>query len=131
MNMIRRTWGWVSISSLWLWPATILLSAAGIALVFFAGVAAPARPFVALWFLLLCPGMALVRLLRVSGLVAELTLAVALSLALDTLVAIVMVYTRTWVPGQGLVALIAISVAGALLQVVTARRVITGAEDRL
>jgi hypothetical protein len=130
MNMIRHAWARASRWSPWLWPATIVLSAGSIALVFFAGVAAPARPFVALWFLLLCPGMALVRLLRVGGVAAELTLAVALSLALDTLVAGVMIYTGTWAPGWGLMVLIAISVFGAALQAVSSRRLIVS-EDTL
>ena len=121
MNVIRQVWAWARTWSPWLWPALIVLSAAGIALVVFAGVAAPARPFVALWFLLLCPGMALVRLLRVGGVAVELSLAIALSLALDSLVAGVMVYTRTWAPERGLIVLIAISVFGAALQAVGAK----------
>ena len=130
-NRTQYTWAWARMWSPWLWPATILLSAAGIALTFFAGVAAPARPFVALWFLLLCPGMALVRLLRVGGVATELTLAIALSLVLDTLVAMVMIYTGTWSPGAGLIVLIGISVFGALLQAVSARQVVVSPEDAL
>jgi hypothetical protein len=128
---MRRTWAWARIWSPWLWPATIVLSAAGIAVVFFAGVATPARPFLALWFLLLCPGMALVGLLRVGGVATQLSLAVALSLALDTLVAGVMVYTRTWAPAWGLIVLIAISVCGAALQVMSLRQILVHAEEKL
>jgi len=131
MNVMRRTWAWARMRSPWLWPATIVLSAASIALVVFAGVATPARPFIALWFLLLCPGMALVRLLRVGGVATELSLAIALSLALDTLVAGVMIYTGTWAPTAGLIVLIAISVAGAALQVSSSRQIIVNAEDKL
>jgi len=131
LNVIRQVWAWARTWSPWLWPALIMLSAAGIALVFFAGVAAPARPFVALWFLLLCPGMALVRLLRVGAIAVELSLAIALSLALDTLVAGVMIYTGTWAPERGLIVLIAISVLGAALQAISSRRPIVSAEDTL
>ena len=128
-NTLQHTWAWARAWSHWLWPATILLSAAAIGLIVFAGVAAPARPFVALWFLLMCPGMALVRLLRVNGLAIQLTLAIALSLVLDSLVAIVMIYTGTWAPAAGLMVLIGISVFGAVLQAVSARHVIVRAED--
>lgn len=131
MNVMWRTWAWAKILSPWLWPATIVISAACIALVVFAGVATPARPFIALWFLLLCPGMALVRLMRVGGIATELSLAVALSLALEALVAGVMVYTRTWAPTRGLIVLIAISVAGAALQVSSTRHMLGSAEDML
>jgi hypothetical protein len=129
MNRMQQTWAWARRWSPWLWPATILLSAAGIAVIFFAGVAAPARPFITLWFLLLCPGMALVRLLRVEGIATQLTLAIALSLVLDSLVAGVMVYTGTWAPAAGLIILIVISVFGSLLQAVSARHMQVSAED--
>jgi hypothetical protein len=131
MNVMWRMWFWAGIRSPWLWPATIVLSAASVALVVFAGVAAPARPLIALWFLLLCPGMALVRLMRVGGIATELSLAVALSLALDALVAGVMIYTKTWAPTRGLLVLIAISVVGAVLQASASRHMIGSAEDKL
>lgn len=108
--------------SIWLWPIIIICSAAGIGLLVFGDVASPIRPALALWFLLICPGMALVRLLGIKDVGNELTLAVALSLAIDSVLAIVMAYARLWSPQWGLSVLIGISVIGAVLQIVTAYR---------
>jgi hypothetical protein len=106
----------------WLWPTIIAASAAAAALVTFGDLPSPIRPVVALWFLLVCPGMAFVRLVRTEPGVAGWMLAVALSLAIDGLVAGAMVYTGLWSPRWGLVAVIVVSVVGAALQVVLARR---------
>ena len=122
MNLMRHGWGRAAIYSPWLWPATIVLSAAAAALVTFGADDSPLRPPIALWFLLVCPGMAFVRLLRVRDGLTEWALAIALSLALDAIVAIVMLYTGAWAPRWGLVILIGLSVAGAALQVVALRR---------
>lgn len=101
----------------WLWPAVISLSAAAAALVTFGQVPAPLRSIVGFWFLLVCPGMAFVRLLRLKEGIAEWTLAIALSLAMDALVAGSMVYAGAWSPAGGMLVLVAASLAGALLQV--------------
>jgi hypothetical protein len=47
---------------------------------------------VALWFVLVCPGMALVRLLRLEDSVVELVAGVGLSVAVATIVTTVTVY---------------------------------------
>ena len=65
----------------WLWPTIIVLSAVCVGIVMFANVQSPIRPLLAFWFLLICPGMAMVRPLRVRELYVRLTLAVALSVA--------------------------------------------------
>jgi hypothetical protein len=62
--------------------------------------------------------MALVRLLQIEEPMTEVTLAVALSLALDALVAGTMLYTGVWSPPWGLMLLICISVVGVTLQFV-------------
>src|SRR5207253_10940952 len=59
-----------------LWRPLIAASAAAAVGVTYAGVGAPLRPLVVLWFLAVCPGMALVRLLRLRDSVSELVLAV-------------------------------------------------------
>ena len=100
----------------WLWPAIIVVSSAAIAILTYAGVESPVRVAFAFWFLLVCPGMALVRLLRLKDVIVELTLAVALSLALDALVASALVYTGLWSSKSSLAILIAISIAGAAAQ---------------
>ena len=76
----------------------------------------PLRPILIFWFLLICPGMAFVRLLQIQNPLSELTIAIAFSLALDTIIAEIMIYSGIWSPKLGLAALICISVVGALLQ---------------
>lgn len=103
--------------SIW-WPGIIIASAAGAALALFGGIGPPIQPLIALWFLLICPGMAFIRLLEVGEPYIELTLALALSIALDALVAETLVLARLWTPGGALLVLICFSIAGAMLQLV-------------
>ena len=77
---------------------------------------------IALWFLLVCPGMAFARLLRIRDRVREWTLAVALSLVLETILATTMVYARLWSPKGGLGVLMGLSTIGAILQILVAGR---------
>ncbi len=105
----------------WLWPATITASAAAIGLIVYGNAQTPLRPLLALWFLLVCPGMAFVGLLRLHDRLVELTLAIALSLALDALVAGAMLYTGAWSPEGSLAILIGLSAVGALLQLAVPR----------
>jgi uncharacterized membrane protein len=100
----------------WLWPIIITLSAAVVGGFVYGDVTSPIRPIVALWFLVFCPGMALVRLLRLRDVWAEVTLATALSLALDVGVAMMLVYSGYWSPKLGLAILIGVSLLGATLQ---------------
>lgn len=57
------------------------------------------RPFVALLFLLLVPGYAVVDHLRLEPFVASLTVAIALSIAIGTLAAQLMLWINVWSPG--------------------------------
>jgi len=100
-------------------------------------IALPSRALIAVWFLLVCPGMAFVRLLQLQDQASEWTIAIALSLALDAAVAIIMVYGGIWSPDSGLRALILISLVGALMQFWAAvrmrrkaRGVVTGIDQR-
>ena len=74
------------------WPVVIGISAVVAAIVVYADVDGPLRPAVVLWFLLVCPGMALVRLLRLRDPLTELAIAVALSMALETVLAGALLY---------------------------------------
>jgi len=103
--------------SFW-WPIIISVSALVLVIVTFTG--APFRPAVAFWFLLICPGMAFVRLLHIEEWVTELTLAIALSIAINTFVSETMIFARIWSPKAGLVALICISALGATCQIIDA-----------
>ena len=74
------------------WPLVIGVSAAVAAVAVYADIDVAARAVVVLWFMLVCPGMALVRLLRLSDPLTELAIAVALSLALETVLAGALLY---------------------------------------
>lgn len=104
----------------WLWPFVIILSALSAGLAAFI-LPAPGRgiaPTILLsgWFLLICPGMAFVRLLRLPHWLDEWLLAVALSLALNTLVAEFMLYVQFWSPKGILLVIIGLSLVGATWQ---------------
>src|SRR5262245_14909782 len=98
------------------WPAVIVLSGLAAAAVTLVNVVEPLRSILVFWFLLVCPGMAFVRLLRLGQPVAEWTLAVALSLAIDALVAGTMAFFKIWSPVGGLLVLVVLSLAVAIVQ---------------
>ena len=105
---MSRSWGWI---------AVLTVSSLVVALGFAGDLGAAVRPLAVFWFFLVCPGMAFVRLLNLTGWLPELTLAVALSLALDTVVAEVMAVNGWWSLSAGLLALITLTLIGAALQV--------------
>ena len=74
------------------WPWLIVLSTLALGSVAAAGESSALRTALAIWFLLLCPGLALVGLMRLDDAWMEVTLAVALSVVLDTAVAGAMSY---------------------------------------
>jgi hypothetical protein len=74
------------------WPLVIGLSAAVAAAAVYADIDAAGRAIVVLWFMLVCPGMAIVRLLRLSDPLTEFAIAVALSLAIETVLAVALLY---------------------------------------
>jgi hypothetical protein len=98
-------------------PASALLgvSLAVDAMALFAGPSAGRTLLVAV-FLLLGPGLGLVGLLGIEDPWQLLALAFGLSVALDTAVALLLIYAVGWYPGTGLAVLLAISIAGALAQ---------------
>ncbi|NOK63686.1 MAG: hypothetical protein GFH27_549379n29 [Chloroflexi bacterium AL-W] len=107
--------------SRFIWPIIILLSAIGAGVVVFQDMSTPIRPILAFWFVLVCPGMALVRLLGLREWVVELMLGIALSISLTTIVAMVTLYIGNWSPPLVLGVLIGISLVGILLQPLTTR----------
>jgi hypothetical protein len=105
----------------WFWPIIILLSAIA------AGVVAITLPgtvlclVVMLWFLLLCPGLMVVRYLNLKEEVAVWTLALALSIAIDAIVASIALYAGAWSPPSILYTLITICVIGVIGQFILAQ----------
>ncbi|PZS14549.1 MAG: hypothetical protein DLM57_14315 [Pseudonocardiales bacterium] len=99
----------------------ILVSATLAGILVLCDITSPLRPVLTLWFLCVCPGMALVGLMRVDEPFAEVTLIIALSLALDTITAGTMLYAGWWSPPWTLIILLVVSVGGAGAQLMIAR----------
>src|SRR5438445_415530 len=99
-----------------LWPVIIILSAVAAGLVNFVFVDTAIRPIIVFWFLVVCPGMVLVRFLRLKEPVVEWTLALALSFAIDAIVAGVQLYAGRWSPTGTLSILIGLCLGGAFVQ---------------
>jgi len=99
-----------------IWPILIIVSAIFSGLLAWSDSESAIRPYLLAWFVLVCPGMAVVGLLRLRDLVTEIVLSIALSLALGTLVAELLVLTRQWSAPTVLAILIGISLVGAILQ---------------
>jgi hypothetical protein len=74
------------------WPAIILFSAYGSALSIYGGWEYPFHSLVVLWFLLICPGMAFVELLSVQDRLQRWVLAIAVSICVDTAIALILLY---------------------------------------
>ena len=98
------------------WPFLITASAVGLLLV--SGTSSPLRVALTFWFLFLCPGMAFIRLLRFEGRITELALAIALSLALNTLISETMILAGIWSAWVCLLVVMSITMIGVLLQTV-------------
>ena len=97
------------------WAVIVVVSAALAGALEVSAVDSPLRVAVMLWFVLICPGMAIVRRLRLGDAVTELALAVGLSVALAVLVASIGLYSGLWAPGATLAVLIAITLVAAAL----------------
>ncbi len=97
----------------WQWPVALYLGAAGALTAVAFGGSSTVRALVVLVFLALCPGMAVVRVIGVGDGWAQLSLALALSFTLDTVVAGVLALMGAWSPSAALIVLVAITVGGA------------------
>ena len=106
--------------STWFWPLSIIASAIAVNVVVLVDSQSVVRPLLVLWFMLICPGMAFVRLLRLKSMAVELSLATALSVALATILAGSLLYSGLWSPTAGLITLGCIAVLGAVAQIALA-----------
>ena len=100
----------------WLWPIVIILSALAAGLFNFVFTDTVIRPIIVFWFLFICPGMALVRFLRLKEPVVEWLLAIALSFAIEALAAGIELLAGKWAPAATLSILIGLSLGGAIVQ---------------
>jgi len=108
----------------WLWPVIILLSTIAASIVTFITPEIMVRPAIILWFLFFCPGMALIRFIRIREFIAECTLAVASSFTIDAIVTVSFMYAGRWSLTGIFGTLLGISLGGAILQLVTLRSVV-------
>lgn len=97
-----------------LWSLLIVLFAIAAAIFAFADADAQLRPAVVLAFLLICPGMMLVRFIGLREPVFEWALALALSLTVDAIVAGILLYSGRWSPSSAFVILLSLTVGGVL-----------------
>lgn len=88
----------------------VLVSAAAAGLATLVPDGSALRPPVVLWFMLIGPGLALVALVSKGDALTEITLGVALSMGIDTLLALAMLYAGVWRPTWALFALVALAV---------------------
>src|SRR5437867_1640440 len=89
-----------------LWPITIMLSTVAVGLVYFVFTDVAIRPLLVMWFLFVCPGMSVIRLLHLREAIVEWTLAIALSFTLDALIAGIQLYAKLWSPSATIAILI-------------------------
>lgn len=98
------------------WPVILGLSALIAGVLTFVGDAPQARIIVVLWFLLVCPGMMLVRFFHLREPLFEWILAITLSMALDTITGGILLYTGHWSPNGAFAIILGLTVAGVLVQ---------------
>jgi hypothetical protein len=106
----------------WVWPAIILCSVVLVGLAVFVFPTLQVRSLIVFWFVFVCPGAALMRFFRIQEPVTVGTLAVAISLSLDALIAGCQMYAGHWSPDMTLTILMALTVACLLLQPLTTRQ---------
>lgn len=110
--------------SKWLVPAIITITTIAASVSVFGNISSPFRVVIVLWFLLVCPGMAYIDLLEIKDKFTTWTLAVALSLALDTAVSLIVLYTNRWSAALIIGILAALTLSGIALQFWKSRQII-------
>lgn len=98
-------------------PLLLLAVVLALAGAFAAGWASTPRAVLAVAFLLACPGLAIAPLIGLAGVPATLTVAVVLSISLDTIVAAALLYAGAWSPATAFAILASVTVAGAAAQI--------------
>lgn len=98
----------------WLWPIIIFCGA--LLMTLSVAMDWTIRPWVTFGFVLFCPGMALVRFMRLPDLLTEVGLAVAASMAITVMGLQLMLYLRFWSPITALYLLIGFCCISAVIQ---------------
>jgi hypothetical protein len=104
--------------SRWWRPTTIILSAIGTNFAAFMHLGAVVPSAIVIWFLFVCPGMVCVHFLHLQESIVEYVLALALSLAIDAIVAGMFLYSGWWSPTGILNVLVSFCLVGAAIQLV-------------
>ena len=81
------------------WPAISLASTCAVAVAAAVGGSSPVRTLIVVWFLLTCPGMVLARLVDVEGGFEEASVGIGLSIAINVVVSLLLVYLGLWSAG--------------------------------
>src|SRR5579885_3021782 len=102
----------------WLWSTINLFTALLTSVFVFVVPATPFQPYIVMSFVCFCPGMALVRFLRLNDLATELSLAVALSLSVASIIAGALLYSKHWSPLDTLTALILLTLICSIAQLI-------------
>lgn len=97
------------------WSIFLTLSVMVTALVLLDGIESPIRSAIILGFVLFCPGMVIVRWLRLHDVLAEIAIAVGVSLAMCTITGTVMIYVGRWNPQAGIGFLLIFTLVGTLI----------------
>ena len=100
----------------WHWPAGIATLCSTACTAVALGDSSTPRTLVVVAFLLIAPGMAVVRAIGVGDLWAQLSLGLGLSVAIDSLVAGLLALAGAWSPTAILAILVGVSLAGAALE---------------
>lgn len=98
------------------WPFLILFVSLSTGILVWSGTNVLLRPIVVFLFMLIIPGLALTRLMRIKDFLTELIIAIAISLGISILMSEVMVFAHLWSPAVGFIILVSISLIGAALQ---------------
>jgi hypothetical protein len=105
-----------------LWFASLVAAEAVIVILVYGDVRSPVRVVAVLLFLLICPGMAWIRLLQLYEPVTEVMLAIALSIAIDAALPGVLVYAGAWSLAAALAAVLVLTLAGGAVEIVRVLR---------
>ncbi len=97
-------------------PALIILLAIMAGAFALSGSGSVLRPILVFGFMLICPGLALVRMFDLNDSLSEFILGIALSISINILLAEFMAFTHLWSPNGELGILILISFIGAGMQ---------------
>lgn len=73
-------------------------------------------------FLMICPGKVLTYFLPISDETSQWSVSLALSVLLNAIVSLVMIYAKVWEPQYGLLLMIGLSIIGIIAQIILGSR---------